>query len=97
MVEKVATPIAVIIRQGVAEEVFNVDSIADTASVLMALLLGFQDRATDLFLARQAGTVSFAEAHRTFESFRSAFERILGARPGSIQVVDQRTLDEWFG
>jgi AcrR family transcriptional regulator len=97
MIEKIAPILARIVSQGVAEEVFSVEGAADTASILMAMLLGFQDRATDLFLARQAGTVSPAQAQRALESFRSAFERILGARPGSIHMVDQRTLDEWFG
>lgn len=97
MVEKVAPTLAVIIRQGVAEEVFSVDSITQTATILMTLLLGFQDGATDLFLARQANTISYEEAERTMLTFAAAFERILGAKPGSIPIVDQKTLREWFG
>ena len=97
MIKKVAPILARIISQGVAEEVFSVDSAADTASILMALLLGFQDGATDLFLARQAGTISYEAAVGRLVAFQAAFERILGARAGSIQIVDQRTLDEWFG
>lgn len=97
MVQKVAPTLAVIIRQGVAEEVFGVDSIAETATILMTLLLGFQDGATDLFLARQANTISYEDAERTLLTFAAAFERILGARPGSISIVDRKTLREWFG
>jgi AcrR family transcriptional regulator len=96
-VERVAPMLARIVKQGVAEEVFSVDSPDETASILMSLMTGFQDHATDLFLARQAGTISFEDAKRTLMSFTRAFERILGARSGSIQVVDKRTLHEWFG
>jgi hypothetical protein len=60
-------------------------------------LTGFQDGATELFLARQANTISYADAERTFRSFARAFERILGAAAGSIDIVDKETLDEWFG
>ncbi|HVH63958.1 MAG TPA: TetR/AcrR family transcriptional regulator [Candidatus Dormibacteraeota bacterium] len=97
MIEKVAPILAKIIRQGVAEEVFTVDSAAETASILMTLMLGFQDVATDLFLARQANTITYEDAERTLMTFTGAFERILGARPGSIHIVDQKTLIEWFG
>src|SRR5215472_10150383 len=91
MVERIAPILAKIIKQGVAEEVFSVDSPSETAGILMTLLLGFQDGATDLFLARQANLISYEDAERTLRSFALAFERILGARPGSIPIVDQRT------
>lgn len=97
MVEKIGPMLARIVKQGVAEGVFKVDSPDETARILMTLMLGFQDVATDLFLARQANTISYAEAGRTFMSFRRAFERILGADAGSISIVDRQTLDEWFG
>ena len=97
LVEKVAPILAKIIRQGVAEEVFSVDSAADTAWILMTLLTGFQDSATDLFVARQANRISFEEVERTLLTFAHAFEKILGAQPGSIRVIDQEVLQEWFG
>jgi len=97
VVARIAPILARIIRQGIAEEVFSVDSPAETATILMTLLTGFQDGATELFLARQANTISYAEAERTFLSFARAFERILGAAAGSIDIVDKKTLDEWFG
>jgi AcrR family transcriptional regulator len=97
LVDRVAPILAGIIKQGIAEEVFSVDSPMDTARILMDLLTGFQDGATDLFLARQANKISYDEAERALRSFAQAFERILGARPGSIPIVDERTLHEWFG
>ena len=97
MIAKIAPILARIISQGLAEEVFSVDSPAETASILMALMLGFQDTATDLYLARQANTISYAKAEQALRSFAGAFERILGASAGSVPIVDQRTLHEWFG
>jgi len=97
MVAKIAPILSRIIEQGVAEEVFSVDSPDDTARILMTLMTGLQDFATDLFLARQANTISYEDAKHALNSFAHAFERILGAAPGSIPIVDERTLREWFG
>jgi len=97
IVERVGAILARIVEQGVKEGVFNIDAPGETATILMVLITGFQDSATELFLARQAGKVSFDEAKSTLESFTRAFERILGAQRGSIQIADQRTLQEWFG
>jgi AcrR family transcriptional regulator len=97
VVGRVAPLLARIIEQGVAEEVFSVDSPRETAAILMSLMTSFQDDATELFLARQANTITYEQAERTMQSFANAFERILGAEPGSIPIVDQRTLQEWFG
>lgn len=97
VVQRVAPMLARIVRQGVAEEIFNVDSPDETATILMSLMSGFQDGATELFLARQANTISYEQAERTLLSFARAFERILGAPAGSIGIVDEKTLREWFG
>jgi hypothetical protein len=51
----------------------------------------------DLFAARQAGTVTFEEAEGTLAAFAEAFERILGARPGSLGFADRSAVvREWF-
>jgi AcrR family transcriptional regulator len=97
VVERIAPILARIIRQGIAEEVFSVDSPEETATILMTLLTGFQDGATDLFLARQANTISYEDAERALLTFARAFERILGAPAASIGIVDEKTLREWFG
>ncbi|HEX2648182.1 MAG TPA: TetR/AcrR family transcriptional regulator [Candidatus Dormibacteraeota bacterium] len=97
LVERVAAILARIVEQGVREGVFHIDAPAETATILMMLMTGFQDAGTDLFLARQANHISFEEAERALSSFVQAFERILGAREGSIRIVDDKTIQEWFG
>ena len=97
LVGRVAPMLARIVRQGIAEEVFSVEWPDETATLVLTLLLGFQDGATDLFVARQENRVSYAEAERVLLSFARAFERILGAAPGTIRIVDENTLREWFG
>ena len=45
-------------------------------------MLGFQQQATDLFIARQAGTITFEVVQRAVAANTEAFERILGIPEG---------------
>jgi hypothetical protein len=65
--------------------------------VLMALMTGFQDHLTDLFVARQADAISFEAVQRVLAGYTEALERILGAPAGSITLADERIVREWFG
>jgi len=67
------------------------------ARVLVFLLLGFQDLASEQFIARHAGLVSFEEVERSYRVIGLAFERLLGVPPGSVTLVDPATLRFWFG
>jgi len=86
-----------VIRQGVAEGVFKVASADETAAVLVSLMLGAQEQATQLFIARQANTIQYEVVERTFAGFTEAFERILGVAKGSLTLQDSATLHFWFG
>ncbi len=86
-----------IVREGIAEGTFTSRSPQDTAMVLVMLIEGFQNRALELFIARQAGKVTYQDAERYFASYLDAFERILGAPPGSIKLIDESILREWYG
>jgi hypothetical protein len=86
-----------IVRQGVREGAFDVVSPEHTARVLVSLLLGANEQAGQLYLARRAGLVPFEAIELALGAYPDAIERILGARPGSLRWVDARTLHEWFG
>jgi AcrR family transcriptional regulator len=92
------TPLlATIIRQGVAEGSFTTASPDHAARVFAALLMGANEAATELFAAHQDGAVTFEEVERTLGAFGEGFERILGARPGSLGFADRSAvLREWF-
>jgi hypothetical protein len=57
----------------------------------------FQQLAIDLFIARQAGTVTFEVVQRSVATFTEALERILGIPQGSLTLTDEPTLRFWFG
>ena len=89
--------LAPIIEQGIGEGAFHAESPSETARVLVMLLQGFQDVAMELFLNRQAGRIELAEVEQTFASYTAAFERILGAPAGSVNLTDRTVLRAWFG
>ncbi len=92
------TPLlATTIRQGVAEGSFTAASPDHAARVFAALLMGANEAATDLYAAHQDGAVSFEEVERTLGAFGEAFERVLGARPGSLGFAGRSAvLRDWF-
>ena len=97
LMTRLVPPLTKIVQQGMAEGTFTARSPQDTAMVLVMLIEGFQNRALELFIARQANKVTYQDAERYFASYLDAFERILGASPGSIRLVDESILREWYG
>src|SRR5260370_10001570 len=96
--ERIMVPLfSAVVRQGVDEGTLKVDSPDETARVLVSLMQGFQLQATDLFMARQAGSVSFEVVQRSVAANTEAFERILGIPKRPLMVNDEPTLRFWFG
>jgi AcrR family transcriptional regulator len=93
----VAPLLARIVRQGVAEGTFSVSSPDAAARVLIAVIQGTSEVASELFFARQAGTVEFDAVERAFDAYTDALERILGLPSGTLELVDEATLHEWYG
>ena len=97
LMTRLVPPLTRIVQQGMAEGTFTARSPQDTAMVLVMLIEGFQNRALELFIARQANRVTYEDAERYFATYLDAFERILGAAPGSITLIDESVLREWYG
>lgn len=87
--------LATIVREGVDRGEFTATDPEATANVVVALLLGGQEDAAQLFLARQANTVPYEAVERHFAAFSEALGRILGV-PGSLSLTDPPTLRLWF-
>jgi AcrR family transcriptional regulator len=86
-----------VLRQGVADGTFATTDPEATAKVLVALIQGVQEWAGELFVARQTGRITYDEVERSFTAYAEAFERIVGARPGSVHLINRDTLQLWFG
>lgn len=94
--ERLVPIVAAIVRQGVEEGLFTAGSPDDTATIVVSLILGFQEIAGELFFARQAGTIPFEAVERAIAAELEALDRILGAPPGSFRGLDLATLRLWF-
>ena len=94
---RLAPMLALIIQQGREEGVFTAGPPDQVARVLVTVLLGANETATDLYFARQAGTIDFDEVLRTLEAYPAACERILGLSPGSFPLFDTDVLRQWYG
>jgi AcrR family transcriptional regulator len=91
------TPLlARIIGQGKAEGVITASSAEHTAGVLVAVLMGANETASRLFVARQAGKVTYEDVIATLSAYGEAYERILGLAPGSWPLLDGKVLHAWF-
>lgn len=97
LAQRLVPMLSKLVEQGVREEIFNVTSPVATAQVMVMLLLGFQEHATDMFLDRQANKVSYEDVTSRIASFSDAFERLLGAPRGSVDLVDETVMQAWFG
>ena len=95
-IHRVTPHIAAIIRQGVREGSFALTDPDQMARVVLALILDTGDEAGTLFVARQAGEVDFETVRRRFETYQIALERLLGVEPGTLHLLDDRTLRMWF-
>jgi AcrR family transcriptional regulator len=89
--------LSAVIRQGIDEGEIHADSPDETARVLVSLMQGFGQQASDQFIARQAGTISFAVVQQSVAANTRAFERILGVPEGTLTLTDEPTLRFWFG
>lgn len=87
----------VIVRQGIEEGSFASGYPDYLARVLATLVQGMSELASELWVDRQTDAVSLEEVKRTFDAYHEAFERIVGARPGSLKFLDEPTIEFWFG
>jgi AcrR family transcriptional regulator len=97
MVVRMVPVLGKIIRQGKDEGTFAVTSPEDAARSVWSLMQGAQDMAGELLLARRAQAISFEAVEARFTAYAEGFERIVGAPPGSVHLVEDATLRLWFG
>lgn len=96
VVQRMTPIMATIIREGQAQGTFDVGSPDDAARVFVAFILSLNQSTTEVYLARHAGEITLADVRRALDAQVEAMERILGAPRGSITLIDDALLHEWF-
>lgn len=88
--------VARIIEQGRGDGVFDVADAEETAHVILSLLYRAGEAAGEMFFARAAGAMPFAAVRQRLHAYSTAVERILRVPEGSLPIVEDATLREWF-
>jgi AcrR family transcriptional regulator len=86
-----------IVQQGIAEGCFTSRHPDQLARVVVGFLVSMGELAMELWIGRQEETITFEEVKETFDAYLEAFERIVGARPGSLKFLDEQTIEFWYG
>jgi AcrR family transcriptional regulator len=89
--------LTLVVRQGVGEGLITSSDPEETARVILYLMQGYQELASEHFLGRQAGTISYEQVLKSNRAATEAFERVLGIPPKSVTLADEATLRFWFG
>jgi AcrR family transcriptional regulator len=96
-VTQVLSPeLARIIAQGVEEGVFETESIQDAVEIALAIARGVRDTIYDALLNPDRYDDPAALAWRKITAVQTAIERVLGAPPGSLPIIDEQSLAAWF-
>jgi AcrR family transcriptional regulator len=96
-VARTLTPVlATIIDQGISEGTFSATGADRVAHVLVSLLSGASEQGGEMFSRYQRGLVTLAEIESALNAYPEAFERILGAPPGSLRWLEPGDLQRWF-
>lgn len=97
-----ASELGKVIHQGVEEGAFTTPYPDQAAGMMISLLTAWGDEfAQALFNQRENGTVmpenvTGGNLEVTLAAYNHAVEQVLGAKPGTLQLIDVETLREWM-
>lgn len=94
---RVIPMIAAVVRQGVQDGVFTVRYPDHIGGVVMSLMQGLGDDFSQTLLTFESGDDGDARCLETLvAAYTDALERVLGAPPGSVTLIDRETTSEWI-
>ena len=91
-----APEMAKIIAQGVEEGVFETAYVAESAEIVYAVETAFAESLAGIFLHPDDYSNPTALIRRKFAAAQTAIERVLGAAPGSLPLLDEQAIAAWF-
>jgi len=96
-IQRISPMLAEIIRQGILEGALNTAYPDQVAETVLYLMQGVGDKFVEPLLKGAPTPADFQRIESAFAAYTDAMERILGAPPGSIQLIKPETLQFWFG
>lgn len=95
-VKRITPLLSVIIRQGIQEGVLTTPFPDQVGEVVLSLVQSLGDTYARMLLSPEVEGGDLQRIERTSAAYSDALERVLGAPPGSLHLVDPATLEEWF-
>lgn len=92
----VAPLLASIIRQGQAEDTFDVDDPDEAAEIVIKMAGALSEAIASLLLDDKQNGDVINSIKRKLVAYERGIERVLGAPADSIHLVDPATLSVWF-
>ncbi len=102
MLRRVAPSFTRVIRQGIQEGTLSTEFPERATEISLYLILGLGDKFGEMILGHENGTsnLSAEERFRILDeavlAYTNALERVLGARAGSIQLMDSESIRVWI-
>ena len=85
-----------VLRQGITEGLLATPHPEQMTEVLVSLILGLSDALGELIMASQAGSADLVRVEATIAVYTYSIERVLGAAPSSLKLIDMETMKQWF-
>jgi len=95
-IREIAPLLAEIIRQGIQEGVMTATYPDQVGEVIASLAQDAGEAVGALLFSFDPERDDMQRVERTIVVYTDAFERLLGVPPGSLTLVDDQTLREWF-
>jgi TetR/AcrR family transcriptional regulator, transcriptional repressor for nem operon len=85
-----------VIQQGIREGVFHTAYPEHLGEIALGLVLNLGDHYAEILLAGWCPEEGLERILLINAAYTEAFERVLGAPPGSIELIDTASLQAWF-
>lgn len=95
-IELVAPELARIVRQGAEEGVFETGYVNETAEIALVIMQTLSLAIADMISRPHDYADPVNHARLKLEAVQTAIERVLGAAPGSLPLMDWETLAVWI-
>jgi AcrR family transcriptional regulator len=94
--ERVSQLFVDIINEGITEGVFHTDFPEETARIAITIGKSVSDDLKDILLRPDAYDDPAAAARQKFRAVQAAMERVLAAPEGSLTIISDEMLQDWF-
>jgi AcrR family transcriptional regulator len=96
MIKWAAPLLARIIRQGIGEGLFTAAFPDQAGEIVLSIVVKLGDTFAGLLVAPEQSSGDIQRVMSTVAAYNDALERVLGTPPGSLHLIDEGLLQEWF-